>query len=367
MAKPLKVGLVGTGGISRRHLPAYQQFPDQVQLTAACDIVEDAVAEFGKRNQVDAIYTDFEKMLREADIDAVDICTAHNAHAPLAIAAAEAGKHAITEKPMAISLDECRQMIEAADKAGVTLMVAQHLRSTLEARAVKRMLDDGTLGEIQAVKTHAIQGGGRPRPRAQGISHWGRDKAVAGGGILMMVSVHHIDLLRYYAGDVKRVTGICQSIQPHMLNGAEDMASATLEFESGAIGNLFANGTTYLAPEGSSYQIFGSNGTIISTRPTDQQREIGAIPHFGDILYRLREENPDMSTVQNPKFDPIATDPDDLPTTNGFINEILHFADCCRTGEEPVSSGRDNIGTVKTIMGIYEASRTGGWVDLDTL
>ena len=129
MAKPLRMGLVGTGGISRRHLPAYQQFPDQVQLTAACDIVEDAVAEFGKRNGIDAVYTDFDKMLREADIDAVDICTAHNAHAPLAVAAAEAGKHAITEKPMAISLDECRQMIEAADKAGVTLMVAQHLRS----------------------------------------------------------------------------------------------------------------------------------------------------------------------------------------------------------------------------------------------
>ena len=200
MAKPLKVGLVGTGGISRRHLPAYQQFPDQVQLTAACDIVEDAVAEFGQRNQVDAIYTDFGKMLREADIDAVDICTAHNAHAPLAIAAAEAGKHAITEKPMAISLDECRQMIGAADKAGVTLMVAQHLRHTLEAKAVKRMLDEGTLGAIRAVKTHAIQGGGRPRRRAHGISQWGRDKALAGGGILMMVSVHHIDLLRYYAG-----------------------------------------------------------------------------------------------------------------------------------------------------------------------
>ena len=367
MSKPLKVGLVGTGGISRRHLPAYQQFPDQVQLTAACDIVEAAVQEFGKRNQIDAVYTDFEKMLREADIDAVDICTAHNAHAPLAIAAAEAGKHAITEKPMAISLDECRQMIEAADKAGVTLMVAQHLRCTLEARAVKRMLDEGTLGTVQAVKTHAIQGGGRPRPRRQGISHWGRDKNVAGGGILMMVSVHHIDLLRYYVGNVKRVTGICQSLQPHMLNGAEDMVSAALEFESGAVGNLFANGTTYLAPEGSSYQIFGSNGTIVSTRPDDLQRERGAIPHFGDILCRLREENPDMSTVQNPKFEPIATNAADLPTANGFVNEILHFADCCRTGAEPVSSGRDNIGTIKTIMGIYEASRTGAWVDLDSL
>ena len=146
MATPLKVGLVGTGGISNAHMTAYLNHPDRVQLTAVCDIAEPLAQEYAKKTGVEAVYTDFDKMLREADIDAVDNCTGHAQHAPLTIAAAEAGKHVIVEKAMALTVQECRDMIAAADKAGVTLMVAQHLRYSPEARAVKSFIDEGKLG-----------------------------------------------------------------------------------------------------------------------------------------------------------------------------------------------------------------------------
>ena len=145
MAKPLKVGVVGTGGISRRHMDAYLRHPDRVRLTAAWDIVEPLAREYASKTSVDAVYTDYADMLRHADIDAVDICTGHRQHAEQAIAAAEAGKHVLTEKAMAHTLDGCRGMIDAADKAGVTLMVAQHLRYSPEARAAKRCIDEGRL------------------------------------------------------------------------------------------------------------------------------------------------------------------------------------------------------------------------------
>ena len=93
MSKPLKVGLIGTGGISRQHLPAYEQFPEQVKLKAVCDIFEEAAKERAKQANVSDIYVDYKKMLSEADIDAVDICTNHDTHAEMTIAAAEAGKH----------------------------------------------------------------------------------------------------------------------------------------------------------------------------------------------------------------------------------------------------------------------------------
>ena len=118
MATPLKVGLVGTGGISNRHITAYLEHPDRVKITAVCDLDESRAQEFAKKAGIDAVYTDFDKMLREADIEAVDNCTGHAQHASLCIAAAEAGKHAIVEKAMALSMQECRDMIAAADKAG---------------------------------------------------------------------------------------------------------------------------------------------------------------------------------------------------------------------------------------------------------
>ena len=364
MATPLKVGLVGTGGISNRHLTAYLEHPDRVQLKAVCDIDEPRAQEYAKKAGIDAVYTDFDKMLREADIEAVDNCTGHAQHAPLCIAAAEAGKHVIVEKAMALTVQECRDMIASADKAGVTLMVAQHLRYSPDAAAVKRCVEDGKLGEIQVARTHKIMQGGQ--------KSWMNDGA-HGGGVLLLNSVHHIDLLRYYVGNVKRVTGVCKSVQPQMVNGAEDLAAATLEFENGAIGDLFASWTTNLSPVGASYMLLGSKGSVHSTPPdTYRGSDATPIPHFGTVMFAQKEDldrrNPrDMQRMIRPPFEPIDTSGIDLPSTNYFVNEILHFEECVRTGREPTSSGRDNIETVKVILGIFESSRTGKAVDLDDL
>ena len=381
MSNPLKVGLVGTGGIANRHLVAYQEHPDRVQLAAVCDVIESAAQEYAEKAGVDAIYLDIEEMLREADIDAVDVCTTHNTHAPLTVAAAEAGKHVIVEKPMAISVQECRDMIAAADKSGVTLMVAQHLRYAPEARAAKRLIDEGKLGEIEAVRTELFGGGMRARrPRRRRGDRWMNDAKRSGGGMLMSEQVHHIDLLRYYAGNVKRVTALCKSLQPEMLNGAEDLVSATLEFESGAVGELWAKGS--VAPHGRTYMVMGSAGTFYASTPTEAQRidEMNGVTpfrHFGSIMVALNEDLEELDPsneedlkkiyLSKPPFEALSTSDVDLPSVNYFVNEILHFEECCRTGAEPLSSGRDNIETMKIIMGIYESSRTGKAVDLDDL
>ena len=365
MTEPLKIGLVGTGGISNRHMDAYLRFPDRVRLMAVCDIVRPLAEEYARKTGVEAVYTDYEQMLRDADIDAVDICTGHRHHAPQAIAAAEAGKHALTEKAMAQDLNECRSMIRAADKAGVTLMVAQHLRYSPEARAAKRLIEEGRLGETQAARTHLVMSGPR--------KSWMND-ANEGGGVLALNSIHHLDLLRYYVGNVKRVTGVCRSVQPVMLNGAEDLVAGTLEFENGAIGDMFASWTTYVAPGVPSYTLIGTKGTIQSTPPNLDTDEDRPVSHFGDVLFADKEEDldprnrpEDLKKILDPPFEPIPTDDIELPSTNFFVNEILHFADCARTGAEPISSGRDNIESMKVMLGIFESSRTGRAVDLDDL
>ncbi len=382
MSQPLKVGLVGAGGIANSHLPAYLEYRDRVQVTAVCDIIEDAASAFAARVNADAVYTDLDAMLREADIDAVDLCHRHDLHAPHAIAAAEAGKHVIVEKPMANSVRDCRDMVEAADRSGVTLMVAQHLRYMRAAAAAKRLIDEGKLGEIEAVRTHMVAGGyGRMDRRG----HWMGDPRYAGGGVMMTTQVHHIDLLRYYVGDVKRVYGICKTLQPHRPAGAEDLVAATLEFENGAVGHVFAKSS--LSREGRSYCLMGTEGTLYAELAVESDET--PTPHFGTLMVSLKSPEKEQEYLSNvadmrrfirgdvkrrnefiqklePVFEPLSTEGTGLRTANGFVNEILHWEECCRTGAAPISSGRDNVNTIEVIMGIYESSRTGMPVDLDT-
>ena len=372
MSTPLKVGLLGCGGISRVHMTPYLTHPDQVRLTAVCDMVEPLARDYAKDAGVDAVYTDLDDMLYNADIEAIDICTNHAAHAPITIAAARAGKHVLCEKAMANTLQACRDMIEETDKAGVTLMIAHHLRHSREATAVKRFIDGGNLGEIQAVRTHVTMGGGGGgRP---GGKTWSSDFNM-GGGVLMLNSIHHIDLLRYYIGNVTRVMAVRKTAQPHMLNGAEDLCAATLEFENGAIGGLFASWTTNETPERAAYLIFGTKGTVHSTSPENPRSSESPIPHFGTVKYALKDpdenldfrNDADLQKLRHPPFDPIPTREADQPTANFFVNEVLYFADCCRTGKEPTSSGHDNIESMKVLFAIYESSRTGRAVDLADL
>ena len=327
-----------------------------MQLTAVCHVVEPLAQEYAKRTGVKNVYLDYDQMLKEADIDAVDICTGHNLHAPQTIAAAEAGKHVIVEKAMSNTLQDCRNMIAATDKAGVTLMIAQHLRHSPEAIAAKRFIDAGNLGDIHAARTHVIMSGPQ--------KSWMND-AKAGGGVLQTNSVHHIDLLRFFIGNVKRVTGVCKSVQPQMANGGEDLAAATLEFENGAIGDLFASWTTYLSPVHPSYMILGSKGSIHST-PASTANDGAPVRHFGLVMYGFKEDVPREERKEQP-FEPLNTSDINLPSTSFFVNEILHFEECIREGKEPVSSGHDNIETMKVLFGIFESARTGKAIDLTKL
>ncbi|MDA0789717.1 MAG: Gfo/Idh/MocA family oxidoreductase [Proteobacteria bacterium] len=359
MAKPLRVGLLGAGPIAYAHMAAYLEYPDQVRLTAVCDLNLAAAETYAKQVGVPAVYSDVHEMLRRADIDAVGICSRHDLHPSQAIAAAEAGKHLLCETAMAPTLSGCQAMIDAADAAEVTLMIAQNLRFSRTAMAIKHLIDRGGLGEIQAVRAHASFGAGTSNPQG----HWANDGRRAGGGILMTHSIHHVDLLRFFLGNVRRVVAVCRSVQREMVNGAEDLIAATVEFESGAIGAVFSSQSRFLVPDAMSCAIFGSEGTLLSTPPAAPGQGPAQIGTAMVANAMLRDPG---SGSWHPRFEPVSTVDVNLPSRNPYVNEILHFAECCRTGQEPMTSGHDNIQTIKLIMAIYESSRTGAWVDLDS-
>ena len=360
MPAPLKVGLIGAGGISRQHLPAFREFPEDVQLTAVCDVREDAAHARAAEAGVEAVYTDVDRLLAEADIDAVDICTTHNTHHDLTLAAAAAGKHILLEKPMACSIDEARAMVTAADEAGVTFMVGQVLRFLPHYQEARSIIQSGELGAIWAARSDSWYAALLP-----GSIHpsdwWGFDKQYNGGGALIMVAVHQVDLLRYWIGDVRRVTARSWTDQPLLKNGAEDRVVATLEFENGAIGHA---STSYSSRTPWSWQlvVLGEEGTIYTVPGA-------AVPeqHGAPAMVASAARDGDAGFRKGESFEWIEGSMEGLVSESGFTNEIVHFARSIRDGTEPESSGRRNFNTMEVVHGIYESAATGQPVELTGL
>ncbi len=361
---PLRIGLIGSGGISRAHMDAFLNHRDEVELVAVCDIREEAARAYAADAGVDpaAVYTDADGLLARVDVDAVDIATIHDQHGPNAIAAARAGKHVLLEKPMAVSVAEARSMVAACDEAGVTFMVAQMLRYLPHYQNVKRIIEAGEIGDIWACRADSWFGAALPGSMTRD-GWWGFDGKRNGGGCVMMVSTHQVDLLRYFVGDVVRITAKTWGDHPLMKNGAEDRAVATFEFANGALGTLISS---YSARTPWMYQslLLGEQGTIYTEPPLD-----GNVVEQHHAPARIASESRESRPGHNGReaFTEVGPLRDGLVSDNPFTNEIVHFARCIRDGAEPVSSGHDNLNTMEAVHGIYAAAAAGRPIEVAEL
>ena len=358
----MRIGLIGCGGISNAHARAYKALgPSVARVVATADVSTELAERRAMELEAPQASSHYRDVLANTDVDAVDICLPHSLHAEVAIAAAQAGKHVLVEKPMACSMAECGAMVAAAEQASVTLMVGQVQRYMPSYRGVRRLVESGELGSIRAVRFDSMQNLAESLP----ASHWLYDAALAGGGIVISVSVHRIDLVRYFVGDVRQVTAFCRPGAPPYRNGAEDYATAILQFENGAIGEHFATYSGFRMPYSEMFMLFGDDGAVHAVPERGQS--------LGPAFYASRRHDgaasePNGWRRQFTGFLPVEPDRDGLPAEDGFTNEIAHFVACCHTGAEPLSSGRDNLKTMAVIFGIYESGRRGGVpVDLTEL
>jgi predicted dehydrogenase len=351
----MKLGLIGTGSIAGAHLKAALQIPNRVSFVALADPNEANRQRQSARFNIARTHADPAELLAAPDIEGVVICTPHDTHADLARRCFAAGKHVLVEKPMACSLAECDTMLAAANVVGKTLMVAQCQRYDPAYRGLKGVLERGELGTVRAVRIEAMQNAAAFVP----AGHWYLDGQRAGGGIVISVAIHKVDLLRYLLGDVARVTALCRTINPMFRNGAEDYAVATLEFTSGVIGQLFATWSAFRLPYSENLMIFGDDDAVHALPPTETQ--------MGPAFVASRQRTPAAApgfAGQFGGFQPVEPDRGELPSAESFANQLAHFVACCRSGAEPLSSGRDNRRTMQVVFGIYESARTGRTVSL---
>ena len=334
----IRVGLIGCGLMAKAHLPGYQAAGERAEIVMCCDNNEQlAQAHAQTIGGNIEVTTDWEQAIVRDKMDAVDICSPHYLHAPMVLAAAKAGKHILLEKPMALNLEEARQMVDATSTAGKVFMVAQNQRYLPEHQSIKDLLNQGVIGRVIAARIDGNQFLSKGYPKG----HWLFSKALTGGGVIRTTAIHKIDLLRYFLGEVKRVTAFYSTsgLNPEMDN--EDVATIAMEFENGALGEAFFTFAAHQNPiPTASHELvilYGSKGMISNIN--GWQMYSTELKAYGSGMTPMGLPNADYA--------------------QSFVSEVNHFLDCIETGQEPLTSGHDNLNTIAVIDAIYQSAEIG--------
>lgn len=264
----IRIGIIGVGIIGKAHLQEYAGIPG-AEVVAVCDINEQEARLAAEKYGIPDVYTNYKEMLARDDLDAVDVCLHNNFHAPLTIAALQAGKHVYCEKPIAGSYYDGQTMLEAARESGKLLHIQLSTLYKKETKAAKALIDDGQLGRLFHARSNGFRRRGRPYVDGFGSVHFTK-KATAGGGALLDMGVYHIAQMLYLLGatDVERMTGrLFQEMdmdrQRREDSGfdVEELALGFVTFKSGVTLDVFEAWAIHLGGvEGGS--IVGSKGGI---------------------------------------------------------------------------------------------------------
>jgi predicted dehydrogenase len=337
MSVPLKFAIVGCGVIAPVHARSIAEI-EGAALTAVCDIIPEKAHTLGEAFGAPA-FTDVDAMLRAADIDVVIVLTPSGLHARVGIAAAQAGKHVIVEKPMDVTLEKADALIDACRAAGVKLgCISQH-RFDPAVVALKEAVQAGKLGQLNFGGSHTKW------YRAQEYydsGDWRGTWSLDGGGALINQSIHYVDLLQYIMGPVEEIHAYCAT-RAHQRIEVEDIAVASMRFRSGALGLL--EGTTAAYPGFCArLDIYGTGGSVIIENDQVTAWE--------------------LTCGEGCPAEPVET---------GFIGgtsskDIMHFAHrrqiadfvrAVRENREPLVNGAEGRKALEIVLAVYESARTG--------
>lgn len=203
MSKKLRIGIIGCGGIAhQKHFPALAHFKDRVELVAFCDIIKERAEESAKNFGIPnaQVYTDYQELLKDKSIDIVNVLTPNVVHAPITIAAFEAGKNVYCEKPMSNDPKQAQKMVDAWKKSGKKFTLGYQNRFRSDVQMLHKTCEKGELGDIYFAKAHAI--------RRRAVPTWGvfPDKSQQGGGPLIDIGTHALDITLWCMNNYKPVS-----------------------------------------------------------------------------------------------------------------------------------------------------------------
>ena len=346
--KKLNIAIVGTGNIFENHIEAYKKNPN-VEVYAICDINKETVEAKAKKHGIARAYTSVDEMLLALpEIDAVSVCTWNCAHAEVSIKALNAGKHVLCEKPMAMNATEARAMIDASKKNGKKLMVGFVRRFGNDAAITRDFIEAGNLGDVYYAKATYLRRNGCP-------GGWFADKSLSGGGPLIDLGVHVIDLVRYLMGGPKPVAvfgatfsgfGDRDALKDKPgyraksgltgVHNVEDLATALIRFDNGAVLSVEASFNLHIKKDVGNIQLFGTKGGA----------ELS--PEF-ELFTEVNGYLADVSLVR----------PTALSFSGLFENEINYFVDSVLCDRDLSSIAEDGCTLMQILDAIYESASTG--------
>lgn len=245
MSDKLKIGIIGSGGIAQGcHIPGYRSVPDQCEVIWACDVNPDTAKAAAEKFDIPKTTTDYHDVLNDPEIDAVSIATPNKFHLQPTLDALAAGKHVLCEKPLAMNAAEARQMARAAKDSGKILHVALQMRFAGSVRFMRQYIEAGHMGDIYYARAQAL--------RRRGVPGWGVfiDKELQGGGPLIDIGVHILDMTLHLMGHPKPVSASAKTWDylgknPELSNPwgeydrskftVEDFAVGLIKFDNGAV------------------------------------------------------------------------------------------------------------------------------------
>ncbi len=352
MDKKLKIALIGAGGIATNaHMPSYAMLSN-VEIVAVCDSKIEKAKALAEKYKIEHVFENYEDALELPGLDAVDICTPNYLHSVIAVKALKKGLHVFCEKPDAVSVDEAEKMRAAAEESGKVLMVMRNNRYMNISSFLKEYIDDGKMGEIYAARC-----GWQRRRGIPGKGGWFTTKSLSGGGPLIDLGVHMIDLTMWLMGNPTpvAVTGCTYnkfadsdvSDSEHSSFGEKD-ANGTFDVEDLAIGFIrFDNGAcmqiefSWASNIEAEQRFFELRGTKSGATWSSKTNKLGIYTEeFGKTVDYL------------PNIDNVG---------EFVIHEanLHHFVDVVLNGKEPMFVPQQGINMIKILEAIYKSAETG--------
>lgn len=308
------VAIIGAGTMARVHAKAYKDMAN-AEVVAVCDTRLEAAEALAKQHSAQA-FESIEKLLRQVEVDVVDVCTPTQTHLKYVKAAAAEGKHVVCEKPLGRTIGQAQEAVRACEEAGVMLFVAHVLRWFPEFRKLHDLIVGGAIGDVAEVRTS------RCSAYPRGADDWFADMKNSGGVVLDMI-IHDFDWLRWCFGKVKRVyaRGLADSNIP-----LTDYALVTLRFENGVIAHV----------EGS------------WARPGGFYTRVEAAGTEGLLAFSSADSVPLVIEKKQPEGAGGGVPVPESPTaTSPYYQELAHFIDCLEQGRTPEVRGEDGLEAVR--------------------
>lgn len=347
--KTLKIGIVGLGGMGNVHMQAYKTMKN-VEVVALCDIVAEkmdkAVEAYGFTSAKK--YEKFSDLIADANVDAVDIATPNYLHSVIAIEALNAGKHVFSEKPDCMYAEQCEEMKAAAEKSGKTLMVMRNNRYYEPSVFLKDYINAGKMGEIYSGRC-----GWQRRRGIPGKGGWFTTKAQSGGGPLIDLGVHMIDLAIWLMGSPTpvAVTGstyckfadndVSDSVNSDFGDKVED---GTFDVEDLAMGTIRFDNGAQLQIEFSWASNVKKETRFVELRGT----KAGLNWQDGEVEFYTEEYGKCLDVI-----------PTNYATDREHARNLRHFYDVVIEGAEPCFKPQQGIDMIKILCAVYESARTG--------